>query len=74
MKFWKAKKFLELKKIKKSCQKWYLNDCLVHDKMIFKRSWYSRIWGRWEVASKNLAENGEDKIADLNRRINSLQI
>ena len=42
--------------------KWYLNDL---DILKYEED---------EVASKNLAENGEDEIRDLNRRINCLKI
>ena len=49
-------------------------------KMIFKRSWFSRIWWKWrrtlnngEKASKNVAKNDKEEIEDLNIRINRLK-
>ena len=49
-----------------------VNDHLNHVKIIFKG--YILEYEKDEVASKNLAENGENEIRDLNRRTSHLKI
>ena len=51
-----------------------VNDHLDFVKMIFIKSWYSWVWGKDKIVSNNLAENGENEIWDLNRRMNRLNI
>ena len=50
-----------------------VNDYLNHVKIIFRQSWYSWIWGKWNNF-KNLAENNENETRGLNRRMNRLKI